>query len=117
MLSHIQLCETPWTVAHKAPLSIEFLRQEYWNGLPLPSAGDLPTPGTEPMFLMFATLAGNYLVPSGKGFKSENVSHSVTRSTPWTVAHQAPLAMEFSRKDYWSGLPFPFPGNLPDPGI
>ena len=38
-------------------------------------------------------------------------------ATPWTVAHQAPLSMGFSRQEYWSGLPFPFPGDLPDPGI
>ena len=37
--------------------------------------------------------------------------------TPWTVACQAPLSMEFSRQEYWSGLPFPPPGDLPDPGI
>ena len=37
--------------------------------------------------------------------------------TPWTVAHQAPLSMEFSRQEYWSGLPFPSPGDLPDPGL
>ena len=37
--------------------------------------------------------------------------------TPWTVTHQAPLSMGFSRQGYWSGLPFPPPGNLPDPGI
>ena len=37
--------------------------------------------------------------------------------TPWTVAHQAPLSMGFSRQEYWSGLPGPFPGDLPDPGI
>ena len=37
--------------------------------------------------------------------------------TPWTVAHQAPLSMEFSRQEYWSGLPFPSPEDLPDPGI
>ena len=37
--------------------------------------------------------------------------------TPWTVANQAPLSMEFSRHGYWSGLPFPSPGDLPDPGI
>ena len=37
--------------------------------------------------------------------------------TPWTVAYQAPLSMEFSRQEYWSGLPFPSPGALPDPGI
>ena len=38
-------------------------------------------------------------------------------ATPWTAAHQAPLSMEFSRQEYWSGLPFPPPGDLPDPGI
>ena len=38
-------------------------------------------------------------------------------TTPWTVAHQASLFMEFSRQEYQSGLPFPFPGDLPDPGI
>ena len=37
--------------------------------------------------------------------------------TPWTVAHQAPPSMGFSRQEYWSGLPFPSPGHLPDPGI
>ena len=38
-------------------------------------------------------------------------------ATPWTVAHQAPLPMEFSRQEYWSGLPFPPPGDLPNSGI
>ena len=38
-------------------------------------------------------------------------------ATPWTVAHQAPPSMGFSRQEYWSGVPFPFPGDLPDPGI
>ena len=38
-------------------------------------------------------------------------------ATPWTVVRQAPLSMEFSRQEYWSGLPFPSPGDLPDPGI
>ena len=37
--------------------------------------------------------------------------------TPWTMARQEPLSMEFSRKEYWSGLPFPSPGDLPNPGI
>ena len=37
--------------------------------------------------------------------------------TPWTVARQAPLSIEFSRQEYWSGLPFPSPGDLPDPAI
>ena len=38
-------------------------------------------------------------------------------ATPWTVAHQAPVSMGLSRQEHWSGLPFPPPGNLPDPGI
>ena len=37
-------------------------------------------------------------------------------ATPWTATHQALLSMEFSRQEYWSVLPFPSPGNLPDPG-
>ena len=37
--------------------------------------------------------------------------------TPWTIAHQVPLSMRFSRREYWSGLPLPSLGGLPDPGI
>ena len=39
-----------------------------------------------------------------------------TLTTPWTVAYQAPLYMGFSRQEYWSRLPFPSPGDIPDPG-
>ena len=48
-----QLCltlATPWTIAHEAPLSMRFPRQEYWSGLPFSSPGDLPNPGTESRF-------------------------------------------------------------------
>ena len=44
-------------------------------------------------------------------------SHVQLFATLWTVARQAPLSMGFSRQEYWSGLPFPFPGDLLDPGI
>ena len=47
-LSRVWLFATPWTVAYQAPLSMGFSRQEYWSGLPFPSPGDLPDPGTEP---------------------------------------------------------------------
>ena len=50
MLSHfsqVQLFSTLWTVAHQAPLSMGFFRQEYWGGLPCPPPGDLPSPGIE----------------------------------------------------------------------
>ena len=45
------------------------------------------------------------------------VAQSCLTVTPWTVAHQAPLSMEFPRQAHWSGLPFPPPGDLPNPGI
>ena len=45
------------------------------------------------------------------------LSHAQLLVTPWTVAHQASLSMEFSRQEYRSGLPFPSPEDLPDPGI
>ena len=47
-LSRVQLFVTPLTIAHKAPLSMEFSRQEYWSGLPFPSPGDLPDSGIKP---------------------------------------------------------------------
>ena len=49
LLSHIQLFATSWTIACQAPLSMEFSRQEYWNGLPFPSPGDLSDLGIESM--------------------------------------------------------------------
>ena len=51
MLSHVWFFVTPWTVAHQAPLSMEFSRQEYWSGLPFPSSRDLPNPGIKPTAL------------------------------------------------------------------
>ena len=49
----------------------------------------------------------------------KSVSHSVMSDsvTPWTVAHQAPLSMEFSRQENWGELPFPSPADIPDPGV
>ena len=50
-------------------------------------------------------------------FVVQSIIRSYSFATPWTVAHQAPLSMGFPRQEYWSGLPFPSPGDLPDPGI
>ena len=44
-------------------------------------------------------------------------SHALLFATPWTVARKAPQPMAFSRQEYWSGLPFPPPGDLPDPDL
>ena len=49
--------------------------------------------------------------------KVKSLSRVRLFATPWTVAYQARPSMGFSRQEYWSGLPFPSPGDLPDPGI
>ena len=67
-LSSVWLFVTPWTVAHQAPLSIEFSRQDYQNGLPLPTLEDPPDLGTEPVSLASPALQEDSLslVPPGK---------------------------------------------------
>ena len=50
-------------------------------------------------------------------FAAQSLNHFGLFVTPKAVACQAPLCMEFSRQEYWRGLPFPVPGDLPDPGI
>ena len=56
-------------------------------------------------------------MPKNAQSESEAAQSCLTLCDPWTVAHQAPPFMGFSRQEYWSGLPFPSPGDLPDPGI
>ena len=63
------LFATPWTIAHQAPLSMGFPRQEYWNGLPFPPPGHFPNPGIELMIPVSPALAGGFLFttePPGK---------------------------------------------------
>ena len=79
MLSHV----TPWTAASQAPLSMDFSRQEYWSGLPFPS----------PWII--------FLVP--KKIRECMLSYIRLLVTLWTVACQAPLSMELSRQESWSG--------------
>ena len=62
--SHVQPFVTPWTVAHQASLFMEFSRQEYWSGLPLPPPGDLPNPETERTSLKSPALAGGFITTS-----------------------------------------------------
>ena len=62
--SLIWLFTTLWTLAHQAPLSKGFSRQEYWSGLPCPPPGDLPNPGTEPRSLMTPALADRFFTTS-----------------------------------------------------
>ena len=136
LLSRVWLFVTPWTVAYQAPPSMGFSRQEYWSGLPFPSPGDLPNPGTEPGSPAFQADALTSEPPVGSSsqlfswlrFKKEEHSFCDTVKymvvcalsrvrifvTLWTAAHQAPLSRGFSRQEDWSRLPFPTPGDLPN---
>ena len=68
--------------------------------------------------LLFVKWINNRVLLCGTWWWFSSVVQSCpTLATPWTVARQAPLSMGFSRQEYWSGLPFPSPGDLPDPGI
>ena len=62
--SRVPVCATLWVVAHQAPLSMRFSRQECWSRLPCPPPGDLPNPGTVPTCLMSPALAGTFLTTS-----------------------------------------------------
>ena len=82
---------TPWTAAHQAPGSIEFSRQEYWNGLPFPTPGDHPDPGIEYLSLASPALAGGFLTiaPPGKhhGQCRKELLVSLNASVPnWLLA-------------------------------
>ena len=108
---------------------MEISRQEYWSGLPFPTPGHLLDPGIEPMSLMSSELPGRFFTTALPGKPTYTHTHygifssvqSLSRvrlcGPIWTVAHQAPLFMEFSRQEYWSGLPFPSPGQHRRPGI
>ena len=63
-LSRVQLFATLWTIAHQAPLSMKYSRQEYQSGLPCPPTGDLSHPGIEPVSFMSPALAGEFLTTS-----------------------------------------------------
>ena len=74
LLSCVRLFATPWTVAHQAPPSMGFSRQEYWHGSPLPSPGDVPDPGIEPRSpaLEVDALTSE---PPGKNIQTNNCTH------------------------------------------
>ena len=79
-LSCVRLFATPWTTAHQVPLSMEFSRQEYWSGLPFPTPGNLPHPGTKPTSLASPVLAGRFF----------------TTGTTWDVSMLLLLLSRFS---------------------
>ena len=84
---------------------MEFSRQEYWNGLPVPSPGDLPNPGIKLASLMFPALAGGFFTAStiweapkrGQCSSVQLLSHVQLSATAWTAAHQASLSITNSQ--------------------
>ena len=70
MLSHVQLFAIPWTVAHQAPLSMGFSRQEYQSGLPCPPLEELPNVGIESTTLVPLALAGGFFTLEPPGNKA-----------------------------------------------
>ena len=79
MLNRVPLCGTPWAIAHQAPLTMGFSRQEYWRGLPFPSPGDLPNPRIEPTSLMSPALAGRFFTTEREARRG---SQGASRAAP-----------------------------------
>ena len=77
LLHRVRLFTTPWTVAHQAPLSMGFSRQENWSGLPLPSLGDLSDPRTEPKS---PAIAARFFTTEPPGKPRYNITHSLIHS-------------------------------------
>ena len=105
-LSHVPLLATPWTVAHQAPPSMGFSRQEYWSGVPLPS----PYMALKESNLWYLELRMR-LSFSLLLLLLSHFSRVRLLVTPWTADYQAPPSMGFSRQKYWSGVPLPSPNH------
>ena len=73
------LCDSMDSRAHQAPLSMDFSRQEYWNGLPCPPPGDLPKPGIEPTSLTSSALAGGFFATEPPGKHPKYRSHETIK--------------------------------------
>ena len=81
----VWLFVAPWTVAHHAPPSMEFSRQEYWSGLLFPTPGDLPDPGTEPASLASPVLAGGLFTCEARSLGRTGMEGSSFQQ-PWSVS-------------------------------
>ena len=104
LLSRARLLETPWTAAYQAPPSMGFSRQKYWSGVPLPS----------PLLLVILAIFTGIIKAC---VHAQLLSHVQLFATLWTIICHTPLSIGFSREEYWTGLPFPPPEDLSDPGI
>ena len=101
--SHVQLFATLCTVAHQAPLSMGFSRQEYWSRLLFPSPGDLPNQEIEPMSLMSPALAGRFFNTRSTWDAPLPLSNFIY--SPGQQGNLVWLESLFSRVGDWSPLP------------
>ena len=93
LLSHVELFENPWNAACQAPLSMEFSRQEYWSGLPLPPPVDLPNPRTTPtspalVGRLFTTLSPGKsacILKNRVGLYTRNLLHYICQCTVYSI--------------------------------
>ena len=85
--SRVLLFATLWTVARRAPLSLGFFKQEYWNGLPFICLGNLPVPRIEPVSLMSCVLAGRFLTSSATWEAQQNHIKGLSRFPTLKVFH------------------------------
>ena len=107
--SHVQLSETPWTVACQASLFMGFSRQEYWSGLPCPAPGNLPYPGVEPLSLLSPALAG--------GFFTTSTTWEAQEKKYITVIKGKGMCLEVRESLDWSLNELTFLGKLFEMGI
>ena len=112
MLSHfspVWLFATPWTVAHQAPLSMEFPMQEYWSGLPGPPPGNIPNPGMEPMSPVTSALAEGFFTTSST-CEAPLLGH-VMQNRYFFMSSIPPCSLENQDRPPWS-LCLLFRGNV-----
>ena len=109
--SRVQLFETSWTVAHQAPLSMGFSRQEYWSGLPFTSAGDLSDPGMEPMSPVSPASQENSLPTELPGKPTYTHTHRHTHTTHTCIYTHTHIHMHIYTYSNLYTYTFGFPGG------
>ena len=117
---HVRLFATLWMVAHQAPVSWDFTGKNTGRGCSGLLQGIFLTQGSNLCLLRLLHWQAGSLPLAQPGKLTCKLVKLLSRVrlfvTPWTVAYQA-SPMGFSRQEYWSGLPFPSPEDLPHPGI
>ena len=109
---------TPWNQVVCSSKSKESVDESGWKDTDIQSRRLAQKEGWEiGSTCSVRRLEGEQWLPKVGKRREKSLSHVRLFVIPWTVADQVPLSMGFSRQEYWSGLPFPSPGDLPDPGL